>query len=145
MKICISEEMRYYNYLLGEIDAAYHEAAWKMGVSDSVLKIFYAICTAGDSCLLSEICTQTGLSKQTINSALRNLEKQDLVFLEPVTGRSKQVCLTPKGQDFAEKTAFQIIQIENEIFASLPEQELETFLTLTEKMMRSLKEKVDAL
>lgn len=145
MKTCISEDMRYYNHLLGEIEAAYHEAAWKLGVSDSVLKILYAICTSGDRCLLSEIGKQTGLSKQTINSAIRNLEKQGLVFLESVTGRTKQVCLTPKGQEIADQTASRVIEIENEVFASLPEQERELFLSLTEKLLQSLKEKVSAL
>ena len=40
----ISKEMKRYNYLVGEIDAVYHEASLKLGLSDSALNILYAIC-----------------------------------------------------------------------------------------------------
>ena len=59
------------NHLISEINAAYHDASLRLGISDSVCQILYTICNVGDRCLLSEICAQTGLSKQTINSALR--------------------------------------------------------------------------
>ena len=66
-----TKEMRRFNYLLSETDAAYHEAALRLGMSDSTMQVLYAICNNGDSCPLSEICSQSGISKQTINSALR--------------------------------------------------------------------------
>ena len=31
----ISKEMKRYNYLIGEIEATYHEAALKLGLSDN--------------------------------------------------------------------------------------------------------------
>ena len=36
-----------YTYLAGEINALYHEAAVKMGLSDSVQNILYVICEKG--------------------------------------------------------------------------------------------------
>ena len=76
----ISKEMKRYNYLVGEIDAVYHEASLKLGLSDSALNILYAICDAGEGCLLQEICFYTGISKQTINSALC---RQRMKYLPP--------------------------------------------------------------
>ena len=70
-----------YTYLSGEINALYHEAAVKMGVSDSVQNILYVICEKGTQCLQSEISKLTGISRQTINSAIRSLEKEDIIYL----------------------------------------------------------------
>lgn len=68
--------LKRYNYLFGEIEAVYHEISLQMGLSDSVSRILYAICDEGDRCPLSLICRRTGLSKQTVNSALRRLEEE---------------------------------------------------------------------
>ena len=54
------QQLRRYNYLFGETEAAYHEAFLKLGLSDSAMKILYAICDSGDSCLLQEICRRSG-------------------------------------------------------------------------------------
>ena len=78
MKGYASKEMRRFNYLIVETDAVYHEAALKLGLSDSALQILYTVCDydGGDACPLQEISRRTGISKQTINSAIRKLEKE---------------------------------------------------------------------
>ena len=43
-----------YTYLAGEINSLYHEAAVKMGVSDSVMNILYVVCEMG-LCILSKV------------------------------------------------------------------------------------------
>ena len=68
------DSLQRFNYLFGETDALYHELALKLGLSDSAMKILYVICDTGEPCLLREICRRSGLSKQTLNSALRKLE-----------------------------------------------------------------------
>ena len=42
-----------YTYISGEINALYHEAAVKAGISDSVQNILYVICEKGNECLQS--------------------------------------------------------------------------------------------
>ncbi|WP_243207076.1 MarR family transcriptional regulator [Mediterraneibacter hominis] len=66
-----------YTHLSGEINSLYHEIAVRMGLSDSVLNILYVICEKGDKCLQSEISKLTGISRQTINSAIQNLKKTE--------------------------------------------------------------------
>ena len=141
----ISKEMKRYNYLVGEIDAVYHEASLKLGLSDSALNILYAICDAGEGCLLQEICFYTGISKQTINSALRKLEEEEILYLKPFNAKSKQVFLTDKGRKLAEKTAYRIMQAEDEIFASWEKEDVDKYLELTEKFLRALREKTENL
>lgn len=135
--------LKRYNHLVGEIDAVYHEASLKLGMSDSVSKILYTICNVGSSCLLHDICKQTGLSKQTVHSAIRNLEAKEMVTLELVGGKSKKVCLTEKGEIFAQKTARRIIDMENRILSSWPKEDVQTYLELTERFLVDLKECVD--
>ena len=138
----ISKEMKRYNYLIGEIEATYHEASLKLGLSDSALKILYALCDVGEGCLLQDICFYTGISKQTINSALRKLEEEKVLYLKPFNAKSKKVYLTEKGRKLAEKTAYRILQAEDEIFASWEKEDVEKYLELTEKYQLCLQEKI---
>lgn len=140
-----SKHLKRYNHLIGELEATYHEAALKIKLSDSVAKILYTICNVGDRCLLSEICKQTGLSKQTVNSAIRNMEAQGIIFLEAYNGKAKMVCLTEKGKEFAGETAVKIIEIENEVLASWDEEDVHKYIELTERFLECLKEKVDKM
>ena len=118
MKNKISKELKRYNFLFGETGAAYHEMYLKLGMSDSAISILYAVLENGESRPLQEICRCTGLSKQTINSAIRKLETAGILYLEISGPRNKTVCLTEKGKILAEKTAGKVIAAENEIFAS---------------------------
>lgn len=136
------EEMKKFNYLSSEIDAAYHEAAQRLGLSDSAMQILYAICNHGEQCLLNDICKLSGTSKQTINSALRKLEAAGAVYLETAAGRKKTVCLTENGKELVRRTVARLIHVENDIFASWPKQELKLYLELTQKYLISFKNKI---
>ncbi len=141
MKNKISKELKRYNFLFGETGAAYHEMYLKLGMSDSAISILYAVLENGESRPLQEICRCTGLSKQTINSAIRKLETDGILYLEISGPRNKTVCLTEKGKILAEKTAGKVIAAENEIFASWPQEDVEKYLELTEAYLIALKEK----
>jgi len=137
--------MKRFNYLIGETGAVYHAASLKLGLSDSVMQILYTICDFDGSCLLSDICRLTGIAKQTVNSAIRNLERDGIVCLKAADARSKMVLLTEKGSAYAEDTVARIIKAENEIFESWSEEEVSQYLLLTERYMNALIEKTEAL
>lgn len=44
------------------------------------------------------------MTKQTVNSALRRMEGDGLIYLESA-GRGKDVCLTPEGEALVQRTA----------------------------------------
>lgn len=134
-----SREMKRYNYLVGEIDATYHEISTRLGLSDSVMRILYTICDNGTDCPLQKICRLTGLSKQTINSALRKLENEGVIYLEPLGPKNKNVCLTESGKRMAEQTAGRIMMMENAIFASWPREDMERYVALTGAYLRDLR------
>ena len=145
MESYATKEMQRFNYLMSETNAAYHEAALKLGMSDSTMQILYTICNSGKHCLLSDICRLSGTSKQTINSALRKLEEGNIVYLEASEGRKKRVCLTERGRALAERTVVPLIEIENSILDSWPQEELEQYLELTRKYLVSFREKIQEL
>lgn len=145
MENYIEEEMKRFNYLATEIDAAYHEVAWKLGLTDSAMQILYTICNYGDECLLSDITRLSGISKQTINSALRKLEREHIVYLENSMGRKKKVILTDEGKELIKKTVLPLIQIENDIFGSWTKEERDLYLELTQRYLLSFKEKIKEL
>ena len=67
----VSEKLHRINNLLAETDAVYHQASLRLGIADSTMRILYTILDNGERCLLSDVYKQSGISKQTVNSALR--------------------------------------------------------------------------
>ena len=145
MRETTSKIMKRFNYLLGELDAVYHDMSLKFGLSDSAMNILYTICDQGDRCLLQNICRWSGLSKQTINSAIRKLETEGVVYLERAGSRNKDVCLTEQGMELAERTVGRIMQAENEIFASWTEEDVEKYLELTAHFLAAIREKAEQM
>lgn len=139
----VSKVMKRYNYLFGEMDAVYHEMAVKMGLSDSAMRILYTICDNGEGCLLRDICRYCGLSKQTINSALRKLEAEGILYLEAAGNKNKKVCLTEAGKRLTARTAGRIYAIENEILASWTGEDVQKYLELTERFLRALQDRAE--
>lgn len=86
-----------------------------------------------------------GLSKQTVNSALRKLEAQGLIYLESAGRKAKTVCLTEDGTRFAQKTAMRILNMENEILASWAPEEVAQYMDLTERFLLALRERAAKL
>ena len=145
MKPCVSEQLQYYNLLTSEIDEAYHNASLKLGLSDSAMMILYALCSRENPCPLLEIAKLTGISRQTIHSAIKKLEAQGILTLESPGGRRKLVRLTEEGMELAEKTAGRLIKIEKEIFDSWTGEELEQYIRLTGRYLEQFREKTGRL
>ena len=130
---------RIYAYLSAEITSLYHEAAVKIGISDTVLNILYVLCEKEGQCLQSDIFRLTGISRQTINSAIRKLEKSELVYLEQREGRNTMVCLTEKGKDFSMEKILPLFQIEDKIWGAWTVNEQEKYIQFTQTYRDLLK------
>lgn len=145
MSAYMSAEMKRFNNVISELNEVYHNAALKLGLSDSAMQILYAICDGGGECLLSDIVNMTGISKQTINSALRKLEAQKIVETKEATQRKKKVCLTHEGRILVQKTVKKVIDIENDILESWSQEEWETYFTLTQQYMKDFHSRIEKL
>ena len=140
-----SNDMHRFTYLVGETDSTYHELARKVGMSDSEMSILYTLCDMGGECSLQTICRYSGLAKQTVNSAIRKLEADGVIVLLQQNGRNKNVELTDKGMELAENTVAKIMKIENEIMESWTKEEVQQYLSLTERYLNMLKEKLEEM
>ncbi len=138
-------DLRKLNYMMSEMGGLYHEAAVRAGVSDSVHSILYVLCAENYRCLQSEIYKQAGISRQTINSAIRRLEQDGMICLEKGNGRNTIVCLTEQGIEFAKDKIEPLYQIENDIFDEWDPKDVEAYLNLMAKYRDALKMKLDHL
>lgn len=122
------------NKLFKEFNNIYHDAALKLGISNSSLDILYSICELGDGCLQRDISKSTFIPKQTIHSSIRSLEKLGYIYLSNGKGRNMH------GRDYIKETIYPIITLENEAISSLTEDERRQMLILQSKHITALRE-----
>lgn len=96
---------------------------------------------ARPGCLQSTLYKETGLTKTTVNSALKKLEKGGTLYLTPGPGRNTRVYLTEGGAQLARDTAGRLMELENRVYASWTPEEQALFLRLN----RDFAEKLTAL
>lgn len=133
------------NQINGQVNGIYHEAAVKMGLSDSEFWIFYVLRTNEEGCLQTVLCRETGMTKSTVNSALKKMEKEGLLYLTPGGGRNTCVYLTEKGKALTETTVCRLIELENQIYESWTAEEQALLLRLNRDFAGKVAEMVKAL
>ena len=142
MGVQSSASLKRLNHLQCEMSVVYHEMSLSVGQSDSVIQFYIRYVTVvGKVALLHDLCNLTGLPKQTINSAIRKLEQEHILYLESTGSRNKRVILTEKGKQLAAKTAGKAIAAENRIFEEVGSEEAEKFLALNERYLKCLRSK----
>lgn len=134
------KQLNQLNLLTSEINGVFHETSVRLGLSDSASIILYTLCTNEGSCQLSDIVKLSGVSKQTINSALRKLEKEEFVVLTPMDQRRKRVSLTEKGAQLAQQTVAKMIDKEKRMFDSWTEEEMEAYVRLTQRYLNDIRQ-----
>ena len=138
-------EIHRINYLTSEMEALYHQASLKLGITDSVSIVLYTIYDEGDVCLLRDVYKKSGISKQTVNSAIRGLEADNILYLEQHTGRAKKIILTDKGKEYVRKTVARLYEAEVRALDSWPEEEISTYIRLMEKYADCIRQQIDKL
>lgn len=141
----VDEHIHRINYLSVEMDALYHQAALRLGLTDSAMLVLYHLYDSNGSCLLSDIYKQSGVSKQTVNSAIRNLEKDGIIRLEQKNGKMKIVHLTENGKKYVDKTVAYVFKAESAAYSTWTENEIEIYTHLMEKYVESFREQINTL
>lgn len=145
METKLNIAMRKFNYLMGETSALYHKAALKLGMSDSVMSILYTILSEGSPCSIGTIRRLSGLSRQTINSALRKMEEDGIICLKSVDKKQKSAVFTEKGERLVEETVAKLIDAENRVYGAWSESERAEYLRLTGRYLDEIKKEIDNL
>lgn len=121
------------NKACSELSCLYHDISVKLGLSDSESMILYLLYDAEEPLTQSEIANATGLSKQTLHSAVRKLEGEGIVTLEKLDAKSKQLVVTQKGAGIVAQKIRPLIELENRVLASWPKEDQLKFLALIEQ------------
>ena len=140
----LSPEMRHYNRLYKELEDLYREADRWAGLSDSAFVILYNLLDLGDGCLQRDICSVAFISKQTVNSSIRALEKQGLIRLVPGRGREVHLYLTERGRRLAEEKILPAMEVENQSLAELGE-DTAALLSLQQRYLEIFRRRIRAL
>lgn len=141
----ISNALMEFNRIFKRSNEIYHDIALRLGLSNSAFDILYTICELGDGCLQRDICKATFIPKQTVNSSIRHLEAEGYLTLSSGKGRSMHINLTERGKHLLEHTMYPVIQMENEAFASLTEDECQQMLTLYRRYTLALSDAAQKL
>lgn len=110
----IRKQLRKFNAILKETDAIFNKLAKQSGLSDCSFWIMYSLRDSGGECTQKELCDQWTFSKQTVNSAIKGLEKNGYIDLtsSKEDKRSKLIRLNEQGILFAKESIDFVFELE---------------------------------
>ncbi|CVI69810.1 MarR family protein [Clostridiales bacterium CHKCI001] len=147
MEKLITDQLAAFNQLYREIDEIYHLYAKRQGISDTALWLLYSLYENDAAYTQRELCSAWHYPPQTVNSALKSLEKQELIMLNSIPGnkKNKLVVLTEKGKEVTEKVISLLVLAEQRSFQGLKKEERETLLSLTQKYTELLRNEINEI
>ena len=143
MKIIMDIRQRL-NKTCNELNGLYHDISVKLGLSDSESMVMYMLYDAQEALTQSDIVKATGLSKQTLNSAIRKLEKDGIIILEKMNEKSKKIVMTDKGQVLIAQKIKPLVDMEDRVLDSWTEEDKLKYLELIEKFEKQFEKEVKA-
>lgn len=123
----------------------YRKYAAKTGMPESRFQIMYSVYVSGGGITQTEICDCWNVPLQTINTCLKQMEKEGVIalYVDESNRRRKRVGFTEKGEKIAVDLVEPIVQAENAAFSALDSDEQAKLLELIRRQLRILTEFVD--
>ena len=143
----LREFWRIYNRQFNEMGKLYHRLARHYGLSDCAFWMMYTLREEGRPMTQAQLSGELSLSKQTVNSALKNLEEAGYLRLEcaPDSRKNKEIRLTASGEALLRRTADPVFAMEERAFLRLTEEEREAILRLGRRNLDLLREEAERL
>lgn len=137
-------KMTLYNQFTKELDGLYHLYARRSGLADTAFWILYSIEESQSVYTQKELCEAWSYSRQTVNSALKKLEAQEIIELVPLPDnrKNKQIVLTESGKALVEQVIAPLIEAEKNVFVKLGDQDADEFLRLTQRHLELFHEEI---
>lgn len=147
MQKTIQAQLTAFNQGYKEMDIMYHNYAKSVGLSDAAFWILYCISEHNGVFTQRDLCSDWSFTPQTVNSALKLLEKRGVISLEflPENRKNKRIRLTQEGTALARRVVLPLMQAERDTFAELTEKERKLLLATTQKHISVLQRKLRAL
>ncbi len=140
MSFEINDKVKYLNNMLCEIDNLYQSMLMSKGLSDSEYVVLFSILELGEGCLQKDISDNSYNNKKTINSTIKKLEKNGLIKLKAGKYPNMHIYLTKEGKEYITKNVIPIIEVENNVMGSVPDNIFEIFTNTYSKYMNIFKE-----
>lgn len=140
-------KLKMFNQMYKEMDIIHHNYAKKCGLSDMAYWILYSM-AENDRCYTQrDFCREWFFPPQTVNSALKDLEKKDIIYLEAVEGnkKNKWIKLTENGKKYMMDYIIPIVNAECKSFEFLTKDECDVMMSATQKYVYALEGIVDDL
>jgi len=142
MEFEINERLKQLNGMLCEIDSIYQSLLATKNVSDSEFVVMIAILSIGEGCLQKDIAETSYMSKKTINSTIKKLEKEGFIKLKAGKYPNMHIYLTNKGVEHIKENVLPIIEVEERVLNSMSEEEFERLIIGSSKYIGIFKEHV---
>lgn len=143
----IKEKNREFNLIYKKGDESYRNYASHCGLSVSSFWVLYVLYETDEVYMQNKIAETICLPKQTVNSAIPGLIKKGYIELEHIeaTRNSKAVKLTKGGKNICKKIVMPLIEAEENSFANMSENEVDTMLKLLNKWHNNFKNELEEL
>ena len=124
---------------LYHVDSFYDEFAKQSNVSSALLWVLYAL-NDGNSHTQIEISNDWELPKTTVNTVIKEIQKNGYVDLIPIKGKRREmsIVLTESGKKYADRVLTDLYKKEAEVYKALSKEEYEIVAVL-EKIAKKLK------
>lgn len=136
-----------FNQAHRRMNVLYHNYAKNAGISDAAFWLLYSLYEKGGPCTQTELCEAWFFAPQTINSALKSLQKQGLIALdlEPNSRKNKQIFFTEDGKNLVKEKIAPLVRAEEQSFLRLEEEERNALLSITQKQINMLEEEINKI
>lgn len=125
----------------------YSDSASALDLPESSFWIMYAASKPDYDYVQQEICEEWLFSKQTINSAVKNLVDKGYIYLEQASlpdARRKSIKLTCLGEKFVAQKIGLLHQMEQHALAKMTLTEQDAYLSLSQKYISDLCEAAES-
>ena len=144
MECQINKKVKQLNSLLSEVDNLYQALLMSKNISDSEFMVMVAILTLGEGCLQKEIARNSHVSKKTINSAIKKLQKEGYIELKAGKYPNLHIYLTDKGNLHIQENILPIIEVESKVLNDIPSGEFDNLITNYKKYIDNFRNYVTA-
>ena len=140
----VKGELERINQQLKELASIYKNAVSNSGISENELWIWYTLVNMGDKYSQQDICSMWSFSKQTVNTIVTHMVKNNYVTLEVVPGtrNRKEIHLTVEGRKFGESIITPIVEAEARAIEHLTSKEKFVFYAVLKKYTDNLKAEI---
>lgn len=130
--------LRAFTRASNELDELYRMMAKELGLSLSAYDILVVL-RDNDGCHQKDLCDACYLTKQTVSSSVRAMERDGLVRVEPGGGRQTRIVLTDEGRALVDDRLSMVYAAEKRAFSRMSASDQVAFIELTNQFTASLR------